>query len=855
MEKISVVILISVFLLAGSWAFAEVVKSNPVEILCLGDSITRGSGAEGQGGYRGPLQRMLTQAGLQCDFVGRFKTQGIPDPDHEGDGGMRLVRMLRENEAVARQALDANPNPEIILLLIGINDLIENRNTPQATLDRMALLLDELKQYAPNAKIIVGNLVPNASDDPVRDPAGYDPAKTYVNSEDKVLLFNKLLPALIESKRTQGINVDCVDLHSVMTRYDLSDGIHPNKIGYDKMASVWFKAVMASAAEMGVVAAKAAAPNKSTHVVETFTGPVFDLPNWADSGADTDGFNGRGQFTIKSPYRGLRRTVGKGAFESLFEMKNIKFAHGDSVIHLGFVPFDPSAKVIAQIRPKGISLIFRDPDATPVINQKYDDQAVFERPPGSLKVKIAWDEPKKQWRIFYGVDNNEPQIEIPQSRKGLFFSNDIDVSNEALVFIERGSTDVDHFEFGTSVHGSAYYEQLPAEQFKRRQVKSGYSPGSYYDCEIPGSSDRSFVGAEFRLWIPEDLASIKGIIVRQHGTGANGKRFAHDLQFQALAKKHDFVLMATFMKATDDCRQWPQPEKGSGDAFIQALQILAQKTGRPEITEVPWILWGHSAGGHWANYMARKYPDRVTALISRSGHGSEYTGRDLAIPNLQIAGEKEADPSKDWYLKLLTGGELRAIAVEPGVGHACSSSRFLTVAFIEAVLDELKKNNQKPLERKNGWLGDINTFEIAPYQSFSGDKANAYWMVNENFAHKWKSFVTTGKVLDKTPPTPPFDVTIERKGDTTLLKWKAAADVETGLKQFNIYRNGKIIGIVPGQKWNRGDEPDPIDCPMQYTIDIAEFAKDEKTSLCTYAVSNANYSGSESMASALQADF
>jgi hypothetical protein len=31
-----------------------------------------------------------------------------------------------------------------------------------------------------------------------------------------------------------------------MTRYDLSDGIHPNKIGYDKMASVWFKAVMAS---------------------------------------------------------------------------------------------------------------------------------------------------------------------------------------------------------------------------------------------------------------------------------------------------------------------------------------------------------------------------------------------------------------------------------------------------------------------------------------------------------------------------------------------------------------------------------------------------------------------------------
>jgi lysophospholipase L1-like esterase len=239
-------LLSSVFMSACIPPAKDLKRQNPVKILCLGDSITNGAGAHAQGGYRGPLQRMLTQAGLQYDFVGRYETPGIPDPNHEGNGGMRLVRMLRENEAVAKQALDANPNPDIILLLIGINDLIVNRNTPQATLDRMALLLDELKQYAPNARIIVGNLIPNAADDPVRDPAGYDPAKTYVNSEDKVLEFNRGLPDVIESKKAQGIKVEWVDLHRAMTRYDLSDGIHPNKIGYDKMASVWFKAVMAS---------------------------------------------------------------------------------------------------------------------------------------------------------------------------------------------------------------------------------------------------------------------------------------------------------------------------------------------------------------------------------------------------------------------------------------------------------------------------------------------------------------------------------------------------------------------------------------------------------------------------------
>jgi lysophospholipase L1-like esterase len=205
---------------AGPW---------PVRILCIGDSITHGSGGELQEGFRGPLQEMLTKAGV--DF-----TLG-----HDGNGGRRLARMLKDNRAVAHKVLTAYPNPDIILLLIGINDLIENRNTAEVTLERLGLFLDELVELAPKAKIIVGNLVPNAADDPVLD---YDPGKTYVNSEHKVVVFNRSLPGLIESKKAQGINVDWVDFHSRMTREDLADGIHPNRNGYDKMAVIWFEAII-----------------------------------------------------------------------------------------------------------------------------------------------------------------------------------------------------------------------------------------------------------------------------------------------------------------------------------------------------------------------------------------------------------------------------------------------------------------------------------------------------------------------------------------------------------------------------------------------------------------------------------
>lgn len=241
MEKISVGILIPVLLFIGSCARSEVGKSNPIEILFLGDSITHGAGAGAQGGYRGPLQKMLKEAGVYCDFVGRRKTEGLADPEHDGDGGRRLVWMLEDREAIAKKALAANPSPDVVLLLIGINDLIENRNTPEVTLLRMGRLLDELAEYAPDARILVGNLIPNASDNPVM---GYAPSQTYVNSEDKVLEFNRGLGGVIGSKKAQGIKVECVDLHSRLTRGDLADGIHPNKEGYDKMASAWFEALM-----------------------------------------------------------------------------------------------------------------------------------------------------------------------------------------------------------------------------------------------------------------------------------------------------------------------------------------------------------------------------------------------------------------------------------------------------------------------------------------------------------------------------------------------------------------------------------------------------------------------------------
>ena len=53
--------------------------------------------------------------------------------------------------------------------------------------------------------------------------------------------------------------------------------------------------------------------------------------------------------------------------------------------------------------------------------------------------------------------------------------------------------------------------------------------------------------------------------------------------------------------------------------FKKAWPISRPKAGHPELVKVPWALWGHSGGGHWAGGMALLHPERVAAAWLRSG--------------------------------------------------------------------------------------------------------------------------------------------------------------------------------------------------------------------------------------------
>ena len=129
----------------------------------------------------------------------------------------------------------------------------------------------------------------------------------------------------------------------------------------------------------------------------------------------------------------------------------------------------------------------------------------------------------------------------------------------------------------------------------------------------------------YTVWVPPGVKSLRGVIVHQHGCGEgsckSGLTGAYDLHWQALARKHDCALLAPSYEQPEkaDCQMWCDPRNGSDAAFQKALSDLGAKSGHPELSKVPWALWGHSGGGHWAGGMTLLHPERVAAACLRSG--------------------------------------------------------------------------------------------------------------------------------------------------------------------------------------------------------------------------------------------
>ena len=359
--------------------------------------------------------------------------------------------------------------------------------------------------------------------------------------------------------------------------------------------------------------------------------------------------------------------------------------------------------------------------------------------------------------------------------------------------------------------------------------------GAKFTVELPASDKPGELAfaATYHLWLPAGVKTVRGIIVHQHGCGEGSNKAAvtaaDDLHWQALARKWDCALLGPVIHQPEaaNCRLWCDPRNGSEQAFLRALTDLARQSGHPEVATAPWCLWGHSGGGFWSSILQAKYPERIVAIWFRSGtaysawqksEDPKLVGQvpfvDLPaaayeIPMMANPGAKENGDKRfngAWTGGLAMFKAYRAkgapigFAPDPLTSHQCGDQRYAAIAFFDACLAlrlPATGNTLRKIDQSQGWLAPLLGTDAKPAAEYAGDKAESNWLPDAAFAKAWSEYVRTGATTDATPPPAPFNVAAKAVAEGVEITWDAHADLESGLRQFLIKKDGQVVGRVP----------------------------------------------------------
>jgi pimeloyl-ACP methyl ester carboxylesterase len=349
----------------------------------------------------------------------------------------------------------------------------------------------------------------------------------------------------------------------------------------------------------------------------------------------------------------------------------------------------------------------------------------------------------------------------------------------------------------------------------------------YPPSQMPGELR---LGVNYTLWVPEGIETIRGVIVHQHGAGMTAAHFgaysAYDLQWQALARKWDCVLLGPSYRVLNDgdlgaagSDYWFDPRLGSDQTFIKALGDLAAETGHAELAAVPWVLWGHSAGAGWADVIATLHPQRVIAIYYRSGSPLTWSDRPAMYPPVAIPAAAYAVPRmcsigikekglmpvlQATYDLYHSNGAPTGFALDPRTGHECGDSRYFAIPFLDACLamrlPEKGSSTQtlRPVNQSQAWLAAYPGDTAVPASEFKNDPRQAAWLPNAAVAAAWMQYVKDGTVGDDSIPPAPINVRALAKGDQgNEIAWDAEASLEGGLGGFIVLRDGHGVARLP----------------------------------------------------------
>lgn len=191
-------------------------------ILALGDSIT--AGGKSFHSYRGPLARMIRQAGFSVRWLGSQSTlYDEPQLHHEGYPGKPIEFLAANMDRIYRAA-----PAEIILLHAGHNHTAEEHPIPGIIASTRSII-QTARSINPHVIILLAQVI----------PSGKLPKYAYIPALNRQIA---VLATELNTPRSPVILVNQAKGFDPQSD-TIADHVHPNEQGAMKMARVWFKAL------------------------------------------------------------------------------------------------------------------------------------------------------------------------------------------------------------------------------------------------------------------------------------------------------------------------------------------------------------------------------------------------------------------------------------------------------------------------------------------------------------------------------------------------------------------------------------------------------------------------------------
>lgn len=204
------------------------------EIICVGDSITEGTTATDDFGYRQKLQILygVGSTYLRGAYDNPDTGYGNYSPYHEGISGHTTAMIKSRLPNILLNYCNDNYH-HIVLLHAGTNGDKSTEELRQSYVDDIEDIIDLIDAYDETIDVYVSLIIPA-----VNDSLG----------DNNHPLYNAQLSAMLDSYDKD--NLYKVDMYSAFTSNEnwqteyMYDSAHPNDAGYQVMAETWYAALV-----------------------------------------------------------------------------------------------------------------------------------------------------------------------------------------------------------------------------------------------------------------------------------------------------------------------------------------------------------------------------------------------------------------------------------------------------------------------------------------------------------------------------------------------------------------------------------------------------------------------------------